>query len=180
MDPQMQMVYPEQIVMDHERRVCRVFVDNPYGSWQLREGYVTLNSGWRLEVCKRMKIYIACSDFLKAFGLAQVIESRTTHKVVSRWIQGAMHQPTRRYSDSEKSTRVDVNMADIDSADMVILITDYDPVPGGKWIDFGYAMKAGKKLVILGGRHENSYTYHTSIIHAESVEALIAVLSAQS
>lgn len=83
--------------------------------------------------------------------------------VVSTWHDqpGAIGR-SETMTDEEKQAVSVRNFPLIDSCDALVLISTDDKVPGGKFVEAGYAIGKGKKVVIYG-RRENLMLWNASI-----------------
>lgn len=108
-----------------------------------------------------MKIYIAARHELRrrARTVADGLED-AGHRVVARWIRGpgVDHVPV-----ADAATFA---MTDVLAADCVVLITesrwDGKSAPGASdpHVEFGYALRAGKQLCVLGPRDSSFCALH--------------------
>lgn len=93
-----------------------------------------------------MKMYLAGRWQQRWFiaDLAKDIESRG-HIVTSRWLQPG-------HTDDRTRAALD-DLEDVDKADVLVSFTETPAVgynTGGRHVEFGFAYKAGKLLVIIG------------------------------
>jgi hypothetical protein len=96
------------------------------------------------------------------------------HVVTSRWIRG--------FGKPDADTAL-YDLTDVVVAEALVLFTE-DPsvtVPfaarGGRHVEFGYALRAGKRLFIVGPR-ENIFHELPDVIACDDVEELLRVLDA--
>lgn len=129
-----------------------------------------------------MKVYISASNFYKAVGLATLLsrflKGKKKLEFVSLWHDTAYNSfPEKRLTDLEKEERAESNLIHLESADVVIMMDDYENVPGGKHFELGCALTLKKKCIVLG-RREHLYTRHRLVTNATSLEELVGALNA--
>lgn len=124
-----------------------------------------------------MNVYIASSSMYKAHGLAEILRKKVRGlKIVSRWHEATDESiPEKRATDEEYVDRVLRNTADIEGTDALIVMEDFDNVPGGKHFELGMAFGLKKKCITLG-RREHSYTRHPDISNTKNLQELIGTL----
>lgn len=125
-----------------------------------------------------MKVYISASSFYKAHGLADILKKRFKSKitVVSSWhCPDKDSNPEQRLTEDEKPQRAVDNMADLEKAGILILMEDFDSVPGGKHFELGAAWAKGIRTITLG-RREHGYTRLPDITNAANLQELIGIL----
>jgi hypothetical protein len=100
-----------------------------------------------------MKLHLAaCSERRAELDALAVALEQLGHTVTSRWLAGNRHE-----EDSEDA-RFDAQygLTDILVADAVVLFTEglneTASRRGGRHVEFGYALRAGKALFIVGPR----------------------------
>jgi len=94
-----------------------------------------------------MKIYIATRFRNKELAKSIANELITNgHEVTSLWIWG-----------EQGSTKGEIALADllgVEVADALLLLAkDCEGVPGGMWVEMGYALGKGKSVYYLGTKH---------------------------
>lgn len=123
-----------------------------------------------------MTIYLA-SNFLDRDRLREEVKplfEAAGHEITSRWIWDDSHLHGR---SAEASALHD--LADVDRASALVLFTDQrGPRPGkGKFLELGYAIRAGKRIVLLGEDQDSSVFYFLPTIrHAKTVEEALRLL----
>lgn len=124
-----------------------------------------------------MNLYISASNYYKANGLVAMLAKHFKGKrkleIVSQWHQSAF--PEGRLLDTEKPIRAENNLADLALADVIIMMDDYENVPGGKHFELGAAFMLKKKCIVLG-RREHLYTRHRLVTNAVNLEELVGSL----
>jgi hypothetical protein len=122
-----------------------------------------------------MKLYLAAryDRIAEMADVAAKLEDEG-HVVTSRWIRG--------FGKPDADTAL-YDLTDVVVADGLVLFTE-DPtatVPfaarGGRHVEFGYALRAGKKLFIVGPR-ENSFHELSDVVACDDIEELLRVLDA--
>lgn len=101
-----------------------------------------------------MKVYLA-HNFAARKWLNNVVVPKITeggYQVTSRWIWDA------KFNDLEDATR---DLEDIDSAsDFILFVDNFGKCPGrGKFIEMGYALRAGKRITLVGEGDRDSVFY---------------------
>lgn len=104
-----------------------------------------------------MKYYISSHDLPAAKQLKGQLEE-AGHTVVSEWherpggiVAVDVHDPGSSDTWTDRWTD---NTRNIEAADALVLIAGPQKYPGGKFVEAGYAYKAGKPIIVLG-RAEN-------------------------
>ena len=103
-----------------------------------------------------MKVYLAgryqerekLVQYAIALGLAEI-------EVTSRWLEET-HQPNTQLTDVPDLELVKYavwDLQDVDSADILVQICDEPNTRGGAHVEFGFALGAGKKIVVVGPEH---------------------------
>ena len=118
------------------------------------------------------KVYLASNfahrDFLRE-TVKPYLESRG-HEVTSRWIWDDTHLEHGPLSEQRSAMH---DLQDIDAAGALILYSDqHGPRQGKrKFIELGYAIRAGKICILLGGDQGSSVFYSLPTIrHADNIE----------
>lgn len=125
-----------------------------------------------------MKVYISASNVYKAAGLATYLKRRFKNKItiVSNWHDlKTASNPETRLSDEEKVVRAETNLVDLAEADTLILMDDFDNVPGGKHFELGYAHAKDYRCIVLG-RREHGYCRLPKIENATGLQDLVSIL----
>jgi nucleoside 2-deoxyribosyltransferase len=117
-----------------------------------------------------MKIYIAANNQEAALQVAHVLEG-VGHKIVSSWLREEFLS-VEDYSEPERVKRAEQDTSDVLKSDLLILLAAPFRVSGGKFIEAGIALGAGKPVVILGHR-ENMLLWARNIRCYRSVEILV-------
>lgn len=105
-----------------------------------------------------MKIYIAASSVEHARALAKKLTA-AGHEVTSSWIKTGF-TPRGSHQDVERAQEAKRDLMDVTAADALVLLSDEENVPGGKHVEFGYAIALGKKVYVIG-RRENIFHWHS-------------------
>ena len=104
-----------------------------------------------------MKIYLAASWALKEeLGKAHDELASMGIEVTSRWLDAPL-------ADSMKAASIKAapdiaanyalaDLADIDAADAVLVLTHVPSTTGGQHVEFGYAVAKGKRVLVCGPR----------------------------
>lgn len=105
------------------------------------------------------KVYVSSHDIDKAREAAAALEA-AGHVVLSTWHLG--DGPMRRSAEmthDEMRDKAKANLHQVNAADVLFLVAADDKVPGGKFVEAGAALGAGKRVVIWG-RRENILLHH--------------------
>lgn len=124
-----------------------------------------------MERGRRMKIYIASHEIGIARILAETLRE-AGHTVTSSWIEAANFGMCTK---DEKPQVAATNERDVEASDVLVLISGPGTYPGGKFIETGYAMGLGKRVICLG-RLENTQMYSRHIEKVMSVPDLVKLL----
>jgi hypothetical protein len=119
-----------------------------------------------------VRIHIAARHELRAWAsrIATRLQ-RAGHRVVSRWIDGDGRAATT--ADNARYTLTDILVADC-----VLLLSDggrkrrAGARPSDRHVEFGYALRAGKRLCVLGSR-ETSFAHLPAVERYGTVKDLI-------
>lgn len=105
---------------------------------------------------------------------------RAGHRIVSTWHGTEVLRPPA--GDAQRWAEKAVgNMHEIRNADALVLIASpkhldgSERVPGGKFVEAGFALGHGLTLYTVGGV-ENGMLYHPSILHAADETSLVELL----
>lgn len=126
------------------------------------------------------RVYIACHHPDPANALAAELEA-AGHTVVSAWHTSTDPRPERGDAAGWGRNAL-VNVLEIDGADVLALVASPEHVagtarvPGGKFVEAGYALRASKRIVTVGGV-ENGMLYHPHVEHVADAAGLVALLA---
>ncbi len=126
-----------------------------------------------------MKVYISCHHPDPANELADSLAA-AGHTVVSTWHRETTPRPTAD-DFGAWAEKTAANEAEIETCDVLAVIASADHVsrvkcvPGGKFVEAGYARRAGKMLVTVGGV-ENGALWHAGTRHVDDAAGLVALL----
>lgn len=107
-----------------------------------------------------MKAYISSHSKEQADNLKRWLESVGV-EIVSTWHDSAMLR-SAELTEAERQEKSARNLSQIDLADVLVLIACSDKVPGGKFVEAGYALGKGKRVVIHG-RRENMMLWNATV-----------------
>lgn len=117
------------------------------------------------------KVYVSSHDLWAAKYMAQRL-TQAGHTVVSTW-----HEREDKMTKEGAGGLIAVyNDPEIRSADALVLIACQGMVPGGKHVEAGIALGAGKRVYVLGDR-ENKLYYHPKADAVANVKMLLASLN---
>jgi hypothetical protein len=121
-----------------------------------------------------MKVYISASCKYKASYLALSL-AQAGYDISSGWHDREMSR-TSKLSEGQKSDIALAAREVIKQSDILVLMDDPDMVPGGKFVDVGIALGAGKKVFVLG-RRENIKMYDPEVQAFDTLPELISGLA---
>lgn len=127
-----------------------------------------------------MRVYIASHHPDPANALAADLTA-AGHAVVSTWHTSTDPRPAA--DDAAGWGRNALrNQSEIDGANVMVVIASPEHlsrakcVPGGKFVEAGYAIRGMKRVVTVGGV-ENGALYHPHVEHAADAAGLVALLT---
>lgn len=103
-----------------------------------------------------MKIYIASHSQEEARKVCELCV-RAGHTVTSQWLTEDFSK-TASYTDTDRLRVAELDRDDILAADTLLLLAGPRKCPGGKFVETGIALGAGKRVVVVGAR-ENLLLY---------------------
>jgi hypothetical protein len=112
-------------------------------------------------------VFITGSNPYAALYFAETLKANGIN-ITSEWHKPQPLTRSRDMSDSTKQTLARESIERIKNSDALLIISDPDMVPGGKFVDVGVALGAGKRVILFGAR-ENLKMWHPDIIVATSV-----------
>jgi nucleoside 2-deoxyribosyltransferase len=121
----------------------------------------------------RMKVYVASHCRWAALYVAGVLIQRG-HKVTSRWHDEEF--PTPDLTDARRRVIATEEIADVLESDAMVLIASPDKVPGGKFVEAGAAIGAGKRVIVIG-RRENLLLWHPLVEATTDADEAAALLN---
>jgi nucleoside 2-deoxyribosyltransferase len=123
-----------------------------------------------------MKVYLAhnfaAREWLKEFVIPYIEDYG--HKVTSSWITDDRH-----LTPSYKTQSAVVDLQEIEEAGAIVFFADqFGFTPGeGKFVELGYAIRAGKIVIVVGGKDKRCVFYNLNIVrHADNLEEVIPFL----
>jgi hypothetical protein len=114
------------------------------------------------------KVYVSSFDLLAARHVRDVLTA-AGHAVTSTW-----HEPGSARATADEDWRGLIggrNDLEIRSSDVLVLVACKNDVPGGKFVEAGIAIGAGKPVVVLGHR-ENRVLWHPLVKAVSGTEDL--------
>lgn len=126
------------------------------------------------------KVYVSCHHADPANDLAAALLA-AGHAVVSTWHTDPAPRPAAGDAGAWRLNAVR-NLGEIETADALVLVASAEHiartkcVPGGKFVEAGYAMGAGVRVFTLGGV-ENGMLY-ADATNCETVADLLKQLGA--
>lgn len=120
-----------------------------------------------------MRVYISCHHPNPANELAAALTA-AGHVVVSTWhTDGETREPVGNAGWWRK--RADYNFALIETADVLALVAGPERYPGGKFVEAGYAMKEGLRVVTVGTVENGMMQYGESVPDVAALVRLLGV-----
>ncbi len=98
--------------------------------------------------------------------------------VVSSW-HGMSFESTETHTEKERAEIAYRDLYEVGLADVLVLIACDERVPGGKFVEVGFALGRDKKVVVIG-RRENMLMWLPGIIAIDHPCQLAQVLGANS
>jgi hypothetical protein len=117
-----------------------------------------------------MKIYVASHDQELARDAAAALED-AGHQITSRWLMRKGFRPVEEHTDEERRVIAAEDCSDVLAADILVLIQSEPPGPGGRLVEAGIALGAGRQVYVIG-RRENMLMWHPSILAFPDAETL--------
>lgn len=119
-----------------------------------------------------LKIYIAGSNNKKAMVLKDFLKSKIKDiEFTSVWHDAKQDIRLQRLVAGDKKKIANRNYDQISACDILILVSDLDHVPGGKFVEAGIALGMGKSVLAVGYR-ENTLLYHDQVVECETLEQI--------
>lgn len=125
-----------------------------------------------------MKFYVAAQNQEPARALRDLIV-QAGHEVTSRWLEEKDYgSGAPKKSDQERREIALQDVEDVILADRLVLIANPpgENSPGGRHVETGIALYAGKPVCLIG-RRENIFHWHPGVTKFEDVSQFIASLS---
>lgn len=125
------------------------------------------------------KVYIACHHPDPANVLAARLLA-ANHTIASSWHRDTAPRPSPDDAAAWTANAAR-NMKEIGNTDVLVVIASTEHVagtarvPGGKFVEFGYALGRCVRVFTLGGV-ENGMLHHPNVEHAAGVDELLAML----
>ena len=120
-----------------------------------------------------MKIYLAhnfaAREYLKS--IIKLLEDNS-HTITSRWITDDEH-----LKDSHAMLSAVHDLEDVEAAsDLILFANQFADSPGaGKFVELGYALRAGKRIIVIGDGRCVFYNL-PNIRHAKTIEEALVLL----
>ena len=128
-----------------------------------------------------MKIYLA-ARFEKKNDMRDVRDFLVNdgHEVTSRWIdveheEDAAHTVT----DAHRIEYAKMDVDDVLAADALVAFSDPRSAPGsggGRHVEFGIALHAGKDIIVVGPKGEHIFHWCQDVLHVDDIDALAEIL----
>ena len=123
-----------------------------------------------------MHLYVSAHDVLAARHVAAEL-TKAGYTLASDWhAQAVPGGRTSSLTDDDKVTEAAHNLTRLETADALVLVAAPDMVPGGKFVEAGAALGAGKRVYVVG-RRENLLLWHPLVFAFPDVCDLIAALA---
>lgn len=119
-----------------------------------------------------MRVYIASDNQEPGVRLAQALEA-AGHEISSSWLRDPAFGTGR--SAAERTCVADQELAEVAGSDAIVHLASADNVPGGKHVEFGYALGLGI-LCVHVGRPENIFHYHPRVVRVDDAAGAVAAL----
>ena len=116
------------------------------------------------------KIYIASHSQQDGLKIARKLQE-LGHTISSTWLYKKF-EPTSSYSDSDKVYIAKQDAHEILISDGLVVLSTYDSVPGGKFVEVGIALGSNKDVYLYGYR-ENMLMWHPNIKQINSLAEVL-------
>jgi len=130
-----------------------------------------------------VRVYLA-AKFEKKNEMRTVRDFLTNdgHEVTSRWID-VEHEEDASHTVTDEM-RIEYAQMDVDdvlAADALIAFSGPRSEPaigGGRHVEFGIALQAGKNIIVVGPKGEHIFHYWPDVFHVDDIDELAAMLHA--
>ena len=120
-----------------------------------------------------MKVYVASHCRWAGLHVSEVLK-KSGLRITARWLRQEFH-PTDKYSERDRQGIASQDMIDVLAADALVLIAGPDKYAGGKFVEAGIAMGAGKRVIVIG-RRENMLLWHSKVEQVDTPEEAASAL----
>lgn len=121
-----------------------------------------------------MKVYVASHDADIADNLAATLAT-LGHEIISTWHLEPL-RPTLTFSEQDRQAIASLDLQQIEQSEVLVLMAGPEKYSGGKFVEAGFAMGLGKRVIVYG-RRENMLLWHESVEQAQSLSELVSLLS---
>jgi nucleoside 2-deoxyribosyltransferase len=121
-----------------------------------------------------MNIYVASHCRWAGLHVALVLEDEG-FRIVSRWLDQEF-KPTDQFTEATRRDIAVQDTLDVLACDALVLVAGPDRYPGGKFVEAGIAIGAGKRVIVIG-RRENMLLWHPDIEQVETPQQAASALS---
>lgn len=121
-----------------------------------------------------MTVYLAHTYGMRAYLRERVVPlvEAAGHSVTSAWIWDDTRGPG---GDMSRDQAAAADLADLEKASTFLMFTAF--TSRGKHIELGYAVRAGKRIILVGEDQTSSVFYYLpNIRHAADIEAAIPLI----
>ncbi len=117
-----------------------------------------------------MKIYVAAHDAGQAADAAKSLRA-AGHDIVSTW-HDLPFLPTKQHTEAERIAIAERDLIQVSESEAVVLLASPDKVPGGKFVEAGFAL--GLCLpILLVGRRENMLMWYKHVHQFDTVSEIV-------
>lgn len=128
-----------------------------------------------------MKVYLA-AKFERQKDMRSVRDFLVSdgHEVTSRWID-VEHESDEAHTvtDEMRIEYAHMDIEDVLKADALVAFSDPRSAPGsggGRHVEFGIALQAGKDIIVVGPKGEHIFHWCQDVIHVDDEGELLAML----
>jgi nucleoside 2-deoxyribosyltransferase len=128
-----------------------------------------------------VKIYLAAKfeQKRKMRGIRAFLQN-DGHEITSRWID-VEHEEDKSHTvtDAHRIEYAQMDVADVLKADVLVAFSQPRVEPaigGGRHVEFGIALHAGKKIIVVGPKGEHIFHYWPGIMFADDLDGLAHLL----
>lgn len=123
-----------------------------------------------------MRIYVAGHSQDECKKVANLLVD-AGHEITSSWLKEDFKR-TAEYTDQEKRLIANKDIQEVMGSDVLVMLSSPTRVPGGKFVELGVAIGAGKKVCLIGHR-ENMLMWSSLVSQHNSAEDLCKSLNQQ-
>jgi CO dehydrogenase/acetyl-CoA synthase beta subunit len=128
-----------------------------------------------------VKIYLAAKfeDKMKMRDVRAFLQNEG-HEITSRWID-VEHEEDKSHTvtDAMRVEYAKMDVYDVLKADTLVAFAGQRSEPaigGGRHVEFGIALQAGKQIIVVGPKGEHIFHWCDGVVHVADLDELAALL----